>query len=222
MDEHGFSDAVQRLDRVNEVIAKLDPAIRAAAFGVLARYVSESAPVVSAADGTTPGGDDTAAVAFTVMTEAAVDAESDLKMILNQIRSATAAKRRLRELICRVAADIAANTGKPEDGLTFASGGLGSEAAYHRAPLPAPDPSCAGGVLTVATDLHPGQLMDVEQLLVIRESLQSKLDSMSEMSEMESLRLQLAMDRRSKMFTTLSNIMKKISDTDSTLIGNLK
>jgi hypothetical protein len=45
---------------------------------------------------------------------------------------------------------------------------------------------------------------------------------MSEMGEMESLRLQMAMDRLSKMMTVLSNIMKKISDTGSSIIQNLK
>ena len=42
------------------------------------------------------------------------------------------------------------------------------------------------------------------------------------MGETESLRLQMAMDRLSKMMSTLSNILKRISDTDSALVQNLK
>ncbi len=49
-----------------------------------------------------------------------------------------------------------------------------------------------------------------------------KLDSLSEMGEMESLRLQMAMDRVAKMMSTLSNLLKKISDTASTISHNLK
>lgn len=49
-----------------------------------------------------------------------------------------------------------------------------------------------------------------------------KLDSMSEMGEMESLRLQMAMDRLSKMMSTLSNILKKLSDTAESIVQNLK
>ena len=49
-----------------------------------------------------------------------------------------------------------------------------------------------------------------------------KLDSMSEMGEMESLRLQMAMDRLSKMMSTLSNLLKKISDTSSEITQNIK
>lgn len=48
------------------------------------------------------------------------------------------------------------------------------------------------------------------------------LDSMSEMGETESLRLQMAMDRLSKMMSTLSNILKKISDTANGIVQNIK
>ncbi len=48
------------------------------------------------------------------------------------------------------------------------------------------------------------------------------LDSMSELGEMESLRLQMAMDRLSKMMSTLSNMLKRISDTQNAITQNLK
>ena len=58
------------------------------------------------------------------------------------------------------------------------------------------------------------------------EALQTKvkndLDSMSEMGEMESLRLQMAMDRLSKMMSTLSNLLKKISNAADSIVQNLK
>jgi hypothetical protein len=50
----------------------------------------------------------------------------------------------------------------------------------------------------------------------------AKLDSMSEMGEMESLRLQMAMDRLSKLMSTLSNLLKKTSDTAQSITQNLK
>jgi hypothetical protein len=49
-----------------------------------------------------------------------------------------------------------------------------------------------------------------------------KLDSMNEMSEMTSLRLQMTMERRSKFIQTLSNIMLKISSTQDSIVQNLK
>ena len=54
------------------------------------------------------------------------------------------------------------------------------------------------------------------------DQLKGDLDSMSEMGEMESLRLQMAMDRMSKMMSTLSNLLKKISDTSQTITQNIK
>jgi hypothetical protein len=37
-----------------------------------------------------------------------------------------------------------------------------------------------------------------------------------------SLRLQALMDRRSKMIETLSNVLKKIGDTNASIVANLK
>jgi hypothetical protein len=54
------------------------------------------------------------------------------------------------------------------------------------------------------------------------DQMKNDLDSMSEMGEVESLRLQMAMDRISKMMTTLSNVLKKISETQNTIVQNMK
>lgn len=53
-------------------------------------------------------------------------------------------------------------------------------------------------------------------------SFKKELNNLSEMGEMESLRLQMAMDRMSKMMSTLSNLLKKINKTGSEIISNLK
>jgi hypothetical protein len=54
------------------------------------------------------------------------------------------------------------------------------------------------------------------------DSMKKDLDSMSELGQTESLRLQMAMDRMSKLMSTLSNILKKISDTSQSITQNLK
>ena len=56
----------------------------------------------------------------------------------------------------------------------------------------------------------------------LTEDMKGKLKGMNEMSEMTTLRLQMTMDRRSKFISTLSNIMKKISTTQDTLVQNIK
>ena len=62
----------------------------------------------------------------------------------------------------------------------------------------------------------------VGELPGLRDAMKSDLDAMSEMGEMESLRLQMAMDRLSKMMSTLSNLLKKLSDTSTSIVQNLK
>jgi putative addiction module CopG family antidote len=59
---------------------------------------------------------------------------------------------------------------------------------------------------------------DIEALAKIK----GDLDSLSEMGEMDSLRLQMAMDRLSKLMSTLSNILKKTSDTAASITQNIK
>ena len=49
-----------------------------------------------------------------------------------------------------------------------------------------------------------------------------QLSTPSDMSELMQLRLQMALDRRSKLEEVLSNLLKKQSDTAAAIIGNLK
>lgn len=48
------------------------------------------------------------------------------------------------------------------------------------------------------------------------------LDSVGDLSEETSLRLQLLMERRQKALSTLSNALKKVSDTQDAIVANLK
>jgi len=54
------------------------------------------------------------------------------------------------------------------------------------------------------------------------EAWESKRETMNEMDEERSLRLQLALKRLAKFQSTLSNMMKKVSDTSSGIVSNLK
>ena len=69
-------------------------------------------------------------------------------------------------------------------------------------------PTSDGATHTKPADRHQG--------------VPSRMDSMSEMGETESLRLQMAMDRLSKMMSTLSNILQRIETTDAAITQNIK
>ncbi|HUO98615.1 MAG TPA: hypothetical protein VMU01_08090, partial [Rhizomicrobium sp.] len=64
--------------------------------------------------------------------------------------------------------------------------------------------------------------LSAQQLNAEAQALKSQYDSMSDLSEMQSMRLQMAMDRYSKVMETRSNILKKIDQTDDSITKNLK
>jgi len=224
MDEQQFDQTVERVRAAGEVVATLDPAIRSQAFSMLTGQTASDVPGRGGEPG--PGqlaaGADIAELAFVVLMEATQDADQDLRDIITEVRAVTNAKTQLRNLLARVQRDVAENTGASDGQLTFGQDGLGGEESYHHAALPVPDAGSARGVRAVVTDLHPGPVTSEDQLRAIGDDLRDRLDSMSAMSEMTSLRLQMAMDRRSKFVETLSNIMKKIDSTQETIVQNLK
>ena len=67
----------------------------------------------------------------------------------------------------------------------------------------------------------PGDLR-AAKINAARDRLKAELDSVSEISEMDSLRLQMALDRLSKAMSTLSNLLEKTSATDDAIINNIK
>ena len=130
------------------------------------------------------------------------------------VKAINNAKAAIRSVMEKIDIDISTNDGqkKKHPPLDF-SQGMGNEAAYHNALMLRVDKNSKCEVEFIITNLYDGHIDDISQLKTIKDDLKSKLDSMSEMGEMESLRLQMAMDRMSKMMSTLSNILKKISDT---------
>ena len=63
--------------------------------------------------------------------------------------------------------------------------------------------------------------LDMNELDTILTQL-GRMDEMSEISEELNLKLQMAMDRRSKFISTLSQIMKRVSTTQDILVQNIK
>jgi hypothetical protein len=143
---------------------------------------------------------DVTAIVFLVMMEAAKSAREDLKAIMAGVKQIDDAKAALRQPAQRATA--AAST--PRIAAPPATTALQRPvASAHRAavqPRPMPKP------------VFDAQL----------ERAKNDLDSLSEMRETESLRLQLAVDRQAKMMSTLSNLLKKMSESSSTITQNLK
>ena len=115
------------------------------------------------------------------------------------IQAARSAQEDLRAVMAQVRAITAAKKGFRDNARPVLAEELDYEAIFH----------------LVAT-LYAKQLQtEIAELL-------ETSDAVGELSEMEQLRLQMAMDRLAKMMSTLSNILKKMADTASQITQNLK
>jgi hypothetical protein len=142
---------------------------------------------------------DIEALSFLVMMQAAKSAQEDLKAIMAKVKSINEQKRKMREAQATMQKN---NTGISRVQLD----------SFKLLLIKKP----ATTTISRAKPVTKTELQDVVG------TMKNDLDSMSEMGETESLRLQMAMDRQSKMMTALSNILKKISDTQGSIVQNLK
>jgi hypothetical protein len=168
--------------------------------------------------------DDVEAMTSVVMMEAAQSAREDLRAIMAGVKAVNAAKQHQREVLGKMQRDqaAAAVAGAERRGIEFSECGLGGAEAYERVKIAIPDPESPGGVRFAEVCLVDGAVTSKAQLDAAVDTIKGQLDSMSELGEMESLRLQMAMDRLSKMMSTLSNVPKKISETSSSITQNIK
>lgn len=74
----------------------------------------------------------------------------------------------------------------------------------------------------IRSDLSAGRITDRTGYQARLRELQGALDGLGRLSETQALQLQITMDRRSKLMATLSEIMKKVSQTSDTLVSNMK
>ena len=184
---------------------------------------------------------DISEAAFIVLSMATKDMDDDIRMIIAEIKATNAAKQKMRESIKELNGWISQEMAKPPGSEDIDSGKLDAPGTKARAPRPAAKASAPpprrmtletkaspvihleyvkAPVVTPLPPRNPG--LTVSGLKSLLDDLKGNLDGMNEMSEMTSLRLQMTMDRRSKFIETLSNIMKKISTTQETLVQNIK
>jgi hypothetical protein len=139
---------------------------------------------------------DITAIVFLVMMEAAKSAQEDLKAIMDGVKKVNAAKQDARQQQAAVKSGTA-------------------RIADTRAATPTP-PLVARQAQAVPATMSSAEL---DRRLA---SARGNRDALNELGELHSLRMQMAMDRQSKIMSTLSNILKKMSDTSATITQNLK
>jgi len=153
---------------------------------------------------------DIEALCFLVLMQASKSAKEDLKAIMARVKSINEQKQQQREMLAKMKQQ------RTMTKLQLDSFQLLKNKTFALQKNQNPD--------TVKLIKSADQKVQISKTDLDAKAVQMKndLDSMSEMGEMESLRLQMAMDRKSKMTSTLSNLLKKISKTQEEIIKNLK
>jgi hypothetical protein len=158
---------------------------------------------------------DVEAVVFIVLSEAAQQQENDLTEAMQQMDQINRQKAAMRQLLDELQQAASGAKSKQRD--------KECNTSFCKS-LPSRALAVAGMSVHGETPLvtRVPQKMTYAGLDALQVQMNHDLDSMNDMSEMTSMRLQMAMDRRSKFIETLSNVMKSISDTDSSIVANLK
>ncbi len=166
------------------------------------------------ASGTNLSALDIDSIVAMVLYQASQDADKDLSDQMKQMQQMNESKKKLRELQDQVKAER-------------------EKGASTRPDSPCPTATCKelaarADQVQKTSPKNSVQLMRVSETPTYAElrhlelGLQSNQDSLADMSQVLQLKMQMAMDRRSKVMEALSNIMKKSSDTQSSVISNLK
>lgn len=145
-----------------------------------------------------------------VILEVSKSAQSDLQSMMESMKASAARKQQLRG----AHGPAARSPNGPSSAIAAAANPcVGGDAASWRICIQRVQTKLAGA------KIEKGTKADLDLQVAARKQ---DLDSTSELGEMESLKLQAAMDRLAKMEATLSNVMKKASDTSASITQNMK
>lgn len=140
------------------------------------------------------------------------DTEKDLKDQMNEIEKNNEQKKKMRDLMDSVKKNERNLDAQAISQLkTISKNGM----------VDKPIVNTTNRVSTPQTTVVSKQVSQ-NDIIEAQKGLQTKLDSMNQLSSQQQLRLQLYNDRRQKALQTASNIMRKIAETQDSIIQNLK
>ena len=190
-----------------KLVSNLKPGVRAKLDNPIAAVVKSAhngkADLMAVAKGTVTNWSalgavseaDIQAMCFLILMEAAKSAQEDLKAIMAGVKATNAAKAAMR-------ATLAA---------------INAAQASHK---PCAKLECVDAI-AATSELTRAELDAAKQALQATAEGQRGAKA-AELSDMQQLRMQMYMDRQVKANEALSNLLKKISDTASSITSNLK
>lgn len=158
---------------------------------------------------------DVEALVALVSFEVAKAAHDDIAQQLATMERTREEREKLRELHRKLAEELARNGSTKGTALCTASVCITLRASLMKL---ATSQAEAG----IRSPIAPVDARTFAELQAAVEHTRSKLDSLSELSEEQQLRMQALMDRLAKFDAAMSAIMKKFSETQSQIIQNLK
>jgi hypothetical protein len=166
-------------------------------------------------------GKDVSEAAFFVLAMATEGMDDDIRLIMAEIRAMNAAKQKLRESIKELNGWISQEMSKQAGSENINNEKVERRMIFEtkRSPVIHLEYAKASAVPPLPSR-RPG--LTAAALRAFLSDAQKNLDDLNEMSEMNSLRLQMTMDRRAKFIQTLSNLIKKLGSTQERLVQNIK
>jgi hypothetical protein len=171
-------------------------------------------PALNTRGSSVKAGDINALVAI-VMMQTLNDSEKDLQNMMSQMQNISDAKKKLRDLLSQTQLEIKSNE-------TLDAKAMCQTALCKSLPSTLGEISNATANLRKPLRIFIPAKLTYADLRTVPAQLQSALDSLNDISQEQQLQIQMLMDRRSKLIETLSNIMKTMSDSSSSIIQNIK
>lgn len=161
-------------------------------------------------------GQDIEAIAFLVLMQAYKSSQEDLKGIIARVKAINEQKKSLRAAIESLNHNQYVSRARLDSVKKIS---LNTEAIKNNNRLSQPVKNPGTNPTNIKNSNTSATKSEID---ATKDRLKSDLDSMNEMDENESLRLQKNIDRLSKMMSSLSNLLKKISQTADGITQNLK
>jgi DNA repair exonuclease SbcCD ATPase subunit len=207
-----------------------EAAVAADALSVQLRVLEEARPRIEVRVQTEPSlprdgepfepfGQDADTIAFSVMMLASESAQEDLKAVMRHVREINEAKERLRASMAELKEAQTRQAGGLTDRYDERTDGGVAEldpARVHRHGQPVGSVSDLDAILPLLVTAY-GISLEREV-----DALRDEMDGLTELGEQQQLKMQMYMERMSRMESVLANLMKKLADTSRGLIQNMK
>jgi hypothetical protein len=159
---------------------------------------------------------DIEALVALVMMQCAKDQEQDMKNMMKEIKKRNEEKQNLREAQQAMEQNKNAMSSQMLDSFKLLTTTKANTVIKTQTTRVQTVPTATKVNTPVVTKVSDVEIKEVQDAIKI------KHDSISELNEAQILQMQRQMDKRSKLEDSISNIMRKIAETQNSIIQNLK